>query len=109
MLTLDKDDYKYKMSILKSADAEGTACNRYTFDFEPLNGLGHFLHTYVTDGNPIPSFVGEPERVAIPNDIDEFANKIWDGLNEDNKISLFVRYTNLQTGQKVDRIINKNK
>jgi len=109
MLTLDANDFKYKMSILKSADAEGSACNRYIFDYEPINGLGHFIHTYVTDGNPIPTFVGEPERVAIPNDIDEFTKQLWNGLNEDNKISLFVRYTNLKTGKKVDRIINKNK
>lgn len=109
MLTFADGDFSYKMSILKSADALGSACNRYTFDYEPLNGLGHFIHTYVTDGNPIPTFVGEPERVAISNDIDEFTDKLWNGLNEDNKISLFVRYTNLKTGEKTDRIINKNK
>ncbi len=109
MLTFEKNNFNYKMSILKSADENGSACNRYTFDFEPLNGLGHFIHTYVTDGNPIPTFIGEPERVSICNDIDEFTNKLWKGLNEDNKISLFVRYTNLTTGEKIDRIINKNK
>ncbi len=109
MLTFKNNDFSYKMSILKSADEKGTACNRYTFDYESLNGLGHFIHTYVTDGNPIPTFIGEPERVAIPNDIDEFTNKLWNGLNEDNKISLFVRYTNLITAEKTDRIINKNK
>ena len=79
------------MSILKSADALGTACNRYTFDYNSLNGLGHFIHTYVTDGNPIPTFQGDPERVKIPNDIDEFADTIWTNLNNDNKISLSVR------------------
>ena len=109
MLTFENGDFTYKMSILKSADAVGSACNRYTFDFASLNGLGHFIHTYVCDGNPIPTFQGEPERVAIGNDIDEFTSKLWDALNEDNKISLFVRYTDLSTGAFEDRIINKNK
>lgn len=103
------DGYAYKMSILKSADSQGSGCNRYTFDFSPLKGLGHFIHTYVCDGNPIPTFQGEPERVAMLDDIEEFTNKLWSALNEDNKISLFVRYTNLKTGEKTDRIINKNK
>ncbi|MBQ9103955.1 MAG: IMP cyclohydrolase [Clostridia bacterium] len=109
MLTFADGDFTYKMSILKSADAVGSACNRYTFDFASLNGLGHFIHTYVCDGNPIPTFQGEPERVAICDDIDEFTSKLWDALNEDNKISLFVRYTDLSTGANEDRIINKNK
>lgn len=109
MLTFADGDFTYKMSILKSADAVGSACNRYTFDFASLNGLGHFIHTYVCDGNPIPTFQGEPERVAICDDIDEFTSKLWDALNEDNKISLFVRYTDLSTGVNEDRIINKNK
>lgn len=108
MLTFADGDFSYKMSILKSADAVGSACNRYTFDFASINGLGHFIHTYVCDGNPIPTFQGEPERVAIGNDIDEFTAKLWDALNEDNKISLFVRYTDLATGINEDRIINKN-
>ena len=99
----------YKMNILKSADAEGTACNRYTFDFEPINGLGHFIHTYVTDGDPIPTFQGEPERVRIPNDIDEFTNTLWNALNADNKISLYVRYIDLKTREIENRLINKNK
>ena len=102
------NDFSYKMSILKSADENGSACNRYTFDFEPIAGLGHFIHTYVTDGNPIPTFQGEPERVAIPNDIEEFTSKLWEGLDENNKISLFVRYTDLKTGEYTDKIINKN-
>lgn len=109
MLTFDNGDFSYKMSILKSADSQGTACNRYTFDFTALNGLGHFIHTYVCDGNPIPTFQGEPERVEIDGDIDQFASKLWNALDKDNKISLFVRYTNLETGAKEDRIINKNK
>ena len=98
----------YKMSILKSADAEGTECNRYTYSYNSLNGIGHFIHTYVTDGNPIPTFMGEPERVAIPNDIDEFTSKIWNNLNEQNKISIYVRYIDLATGECDNRMINKN-
>lgn len=109
MLTFEKGDFSYDMSILKSADAMGSACNRYTFSYAPLSGLGHFIHTYVCDGNPIPTFQGEPERVEIPNDIDEFTNKLWDALNEDNKISLYVNYTCLKTGEQKTRIINKNK
>ena len=81
----------------------------YTFEYEPINGLGHFIHTYVTDGNPIPTFQGEPERVAIPNDIDEFTNTLWNALNENNKISLYVRYIDLETGKAENRLINKNK
>lgn len=96
------------MSILKSADAEGTACNRYTFSFAALPGLGHFIHTYVCDGNPIPTFQGEPERVAIPDDIDAFTETLWSSLDKDNKISLFVRYTDLESGECEDRLINKN-
>ena len=96
------------MSILKSADAEGTACNRYFFSYPSLPGLGHFIHTYVCDGNPIPTFQGEPERVAITDDIDEFTNKLWDNLNEDNKISLYVRYVDLATMECESRMINKN-
>lgn len=109
MLTFGNNDFSYQMSILKSADAEGTACNRYTFDYQPLNGLGHFIHTYVTDGNPIPTFQGEPERVAIDNDIDVFTDKLWNALNADNKISLYVRYTDLASGVITERLINKNK
>ena len=107
MLTFENGDFKYKMSILKSADALGTACNRYTFSYPSLAGLGHFIHTYVTDGNPIPTFRGEPERVFIPDDIDEFADNLWQNLNEDNKISLFVRYIDLESGKEENRLINK--
>ncbi|MBE6757104.1 MAG: inosine monophosphate cyclohydrolase [Ruminococcaceae bacterium] len=109
MLTFADGDFTYDMSILKSADAAGTACNRYTFSYPALAGLGHFIHTYVCDGNPIPTFQGEPERVAVPNDIDAFTAELWDALDEDNKISLFVRYTDLATGETDDRLINKNK
>lgn len=101
--------YSYKMSILKSADPEGTACNRYTFSYNALDGLGHFIHTYNHDGNPIPTFTGEPERVSIPNCIDEFTNDIWSELDEQNKISLYVRYIDLETGSVENRMINKNK
>ena len=108
MITFGKDDFTYDMSILKSADAEGSACARYTFEYPALAGLGHFLHTYVTDGNPIPTFQGEPERVAIPADIDAFTTALWGALNEDNKISLYVRYTSLADGKVTERLINKN-
>lgn len=102
-------DFTYDMSILKSADAEGTACNRFFYEYSAIAGLGHFIHTYVTDGNPIPTFQGEPERVKIPNSIDEFTDSIWANLNPDNKISLYVRYINLESGAEESRMINKNK
>lgn len=109
MLTFADGDFTYDMSILKSADAEGTACNRYYYEYAPLAGVGHFIHTYVTDGNPIPTFQGEPERVSIPNDIDSFADAIWSSLNEDNKISLYVRYVDLDGSNSETRLYNKNK
>ena len=109
MLTFGKGDFTYRMSILKSADAEGSACNRFTYDYVPQNGLGHFLHTYVCDGNPIPTFQGEPERIAVCNGIDEETDRLWNALNEQNKISLYVRYTDLETGKSETRIVNKNK
>ncbi|MGN0545891.1 MAG: IMP cyclohydrolase [Acutalibacteraceae bacterium] len=109
MLTFDGGDFTYKMSILKSADENGSACNRYTFSYPALNGLGHFIHTYNHDGNPIPTFTGEPERVKIPDDIDEFTNTLWSNLNEQNKISLYVRYVDLESGKYEARMINKNK
>ena len=108
MMTLGKP-LTYEMSILKSEDEDGTDCCRFTFSYKAQPGLGHFIHTYVTDGNPIPTFQGEPERVIIPDDIDEFTNKLWRGLDEDNKISLYVRYTDLESGEETDRLINKNK
>ncbi len=100
--------YSYRMSILKSVDAEGTDCARYSFSYPAKAGLGHFIHTYVTDGNPIPTFQGEPERVAIPNDIDAFTNSLWGALDEANKISLYVRYVDLESGKSTNRMINKN-
>ncbi len=102
-------DGSYKMSILKSADPEGSACARIFFEYPALKGQGRFLHTYMCDGSPIPTFTGEPERVAISGDIDEFTAMLWDNLNEDNKISLFVRYTDLTTFETRQRILNKNR
>ncbi len=108
MITFDENDFTYKMNILKSADAQGTACNRFNYAYKSIAGLGHFIHTYVCDGNPIPTFQGEPERVFIPSDIDEFTQAIWSTLNEQNKISLYVRFVDLETGDVENRMINKN-
>ena len=108
MITFDANDFVYSMSILKSMDAEGSECARYTFDYKPLKGLGHFIHTYECNGNPIPTFQGEPERVEIPDDIDEFAENLWNNLNEDNKISLYVRYIDLNDGSVQSVMYNKN-
>ncbi|MBQ9196515.1 MAG: IMP cyclohydrolase [Clostridia bacterium] len=108
MLTFGEGDFTYQMSILKSVDEQGSACARYGFSYPAVNGLGHFIHTYVCDGNPIPTFQGEPERVAIGNDIDEITGEIWDALNEDNKISLYVRTVNLTDGKTESRLVNKN-
>ena len=106
---LQANDGSYKMSILKAADPEGENCARFFWEYPATAGLGHFLHTYVCDGNPvIPTFQGEPERVQIPADIDAFTNELWENLNENNKISLFVRYTNLETREIQQRIINKH-
>ena len=102
--------YNYAMSILKSNNGNPDACNRYTFAYEnPVAGEGHFIHTYMHDGNPLPSFEGEPKLVAIEDDMDAFADKIWKSLNEDNKVSLFVRYIDIATGKYESKIINKNK
>ena len=102
-------DGSYKMSILKAADPEGKACSRFFWEYPATAGLGHFLHTYVCDGNPvIPTFQGEPERVAICNDIEEMTATLWDNLNPDNKISLFVRYTDLATGEFEQKVLNKH-
>lgn len=109
LLQFAAGNFTYKLSILKSADAEGSACNRYTFAYIPLKGVGHFIHTYNCDGNPIPTFTGEPERVRIPNDIHEFAHILWNNLNENNKISLYVRYIDLASGTSENVLINKNK
>ena len=108
ILHFGEGHFTYQMSILKSADAEGSACHRFTYDYAPVPGVGHFLHTYVTDGNPIPTFQGEPERMEISDDIDTFTGKIWNSLNEANRISLYVRYTDLKTGRAENRLVNKN-
>ena len=109
MLTFENGDFTYKMSILKSIDEDGSDCARYMFAYPSKAGLGHFIHTYVCDGNPIPTFQGEPERVAIDDDIDVFTNKLWNALDSDNKISLYVRYVDLETLKEENRMINKNK
>lgn len=102
-------DGSYKMSILKASDAQGTACSRFFWEYPAIAGIGHFLHTYICDGNPvIPTFQGEPERVSIPADLRTFVKELWDNLDENNKISLFVRYTDLQTGAVEQKIINKH-
>lgn len=109
MLTFEGNDFTYSMSILKAADDQGSACNRFTFDYAALNGIGHFIHTYKCDGNPIPTFEGEPERVIMPDTAEELADDIWANLNEDNKISLYVRYIDLESGNEQNILINKNK
>lgn len=101
--------YHYAMSILKSHNGNPAACNRYTFTYEnPLAGEGHFIHTYARNEEPLPSFEGEPKLVDIAGDIDAFTATVWNSLNEDNKVSLFVRYIDIQTGTYETRIINKN-
>ena len=109
MLTFGDGDFTYELSILKSVDAEGSDCARYTFSYPAKAGLGHFIHTYVTDGNPLPTFQGEPERVRTLDDMDAFAKTLWDALDENNRISLYVRYTDLATGAVRDTILNKNR
>lgn len=100
--------FNYKLSILKSGDGKGNGCNRFYFTYTPINGVGHFIHTYDKDGLPLPSFTGEPKEVEITNDIDEFATLIWNSLNGENKISLFVRFDNLTDGTFACRTINKH-
>ena len=101
-------DFSYKLSILKSEDEEGSACARYTYEYEPEEGLGHLIHTYECDGNPLPTFQGEPRRIAIDDDIDHFTEKLWGSLDRDNRISLYVRFTDPAGGEYEDRLINKN-
>lgn len=103
------EGFDYKLSILKSAEGNDKAVRRYFYEYTtPIAGEGHFIHTYRCDGNPIPSFEGEPEKVEIKGDIEEFANEIWKNLNEDNKVSLFVRYIDVASGKTQTKIINKN-
>ena len=103
-----RNTFTYKLSILKSGDGDPEICNRYFYEYTPKAGVGHFIHTYRCDGNPIPSFEGEPEQVAIRGNIDEFTTEVWNSLNADNKVSLFTRFINLATGEYETRIINKN-
>lgn len=110
IMHVENGKYNYAMSILKSNNGNPKACNRYTFAYEnPVAGEGHFIHTYMHDGNPLPSFEGEPKLVEINGDIDEFTNMVWTNLNEDNKVSLFVRFIDIETGEYETRIVNKNK
>ena len=109
VLHIENGTYNYAMSILKSNNGNPDACNRYTFAYSnPVAGEGHFIHTYKNDGNPLPSFEGEPKLVKISNDIDEFGDMVWNSLNEDNKVSLFIRFIDLETGKYNTKIYNKN-
>ena len=110
IIHIENGGYNYAMSILKSNNGNPDSCNRYTFAYEnPAAGEGHFIHTYMHDGNPLPSFEGEPKLVAIPDDMDAFTDMLWESLNEDNKISLFVRYIEIETGRYTTRKKKKNK
>ena len=107
---IEDGKFDYAMSILKSNNSNPEACNRYTFAYEnPVAGEGHFIHTYKCDENPLPSFEGEPKWVEILDDMDAFTDMLWNSLNEDNKVSLFVRYIDIATGEYETKIINKNK
>ena len=106
---VENGEYNYAMSILKSNNGNPDACNRYTFAYSnPVAGEGHFISTYRHDGNPLPSFEGEPKKVNIPDDIDAFTSALWESLNSSNKVSLFTRYIDIQTGVYESRIVNKN-
>ena len=111
IMHIENGTYNYAMSILKSNNGNPDACNRYTFAYQnPVVGEAHFIHTYMGDGNPLPSFEGEPKWVALEGeDIDTFTNMVWENLNEENKVSLFVRYIDIETGKYETRIVNKNK
>ncbi len=110
IIHMENGSFNYAMSILKSNNGNPQACNRYTFAYEnPAAGEGHFIHTYMHDGNPLPSFEGEPKLVGISDDIQSFTDMLWNSLNEENKVSLFVRYIDLETGSTETRIVNKNK
>lgn len=109
IMHLENGSYNYAMSILKSNNGDPSSCSRYTFAYEnPKAGEGHFIHTYKGDGNPLPSFEGEPVLVEMEGSIDEFAKMVWENLNEENKVSLFVRYIEITTGKYETRIVNKN-
>ena len=109
ILTIENGRFDYQMSILKSNNGNPAACNRFTYSYEnPVAGEGHFLHTYLCDGNPLPSFEGEPKLVAIQDDIEIFTELLWNSLNDENKVSLFVRYIDIETGKYETKIVNKN-
>ena len=109
LLELENGGYSYSLSILKSNNGDPACCNRYTFSYENCAaGEGHFIHTYLHDGNPLPSFEGEPKLVAIPDDMEKFTNMLWNNLNPENKVSLFVRYIDISTGRYETVIKNKN-
>ncbi len=107
ILYLGEGDFCYDLSILKSADEKGSACNRYYFQYKSIPGVGHMIHTYNHNGNPIPTFTGEPKRMEMIDDIDDFTCEIWNDLNEDNKISLVTKFIDLETGETETRVINK--
>lgn len=110
IMHLEGGNYNYAMSILKSNNGNPSGCSRYTFAYEnPAAGEGHFIHTYMHDGNPLPSFEGEPKLVDVADDIDEYTEMLWNALNEENKVSLFVRYIDIKSGEYETRIVNKNK
>jgi hypothetical protein len=110
IMHVEGGSYDYAMSILKSNNGNPEACNRYTFSYSnPVNGEGHFIHTYMGDGNPLPSYEGEPTLVDVLDDINEYTELLWNSLNADNKVSLFVRYIDIATGKYETRIVNKNK
>lgn len=109
IMHIESGKYNYAMSILKSSNGCPDGCSRFTFAYEnPAAGEGHFIHTYKCDGNPLPSFEGEPKLIAVPDRLDDFADMLWGSLNEDNKVSLFVRYIDIASGVYETRIINKN-
>ncbi len=109
VMHVENGSYNYAMSILKSNNGNPDSCHRYTFAYEnPTAGEGHFIHTYKCDGDPLPSFEGEPKLISIPNDIEAFTTMLWDSLNADNKVSLFVRYIDIETGNYETKIVNKN-
>ena len=109
VMHIEGGNYNFALSILKSSDQNPESCSRFTYAYEtPICGEGRFIHTYMGDGNPLPSFEGEPKRVEIDGDIDSFTNMVWENLNEDNKVSLFVRFIDIATGTYETRIINKN-
>lgn len=110
IMHIENSGYNFALSILKSDNGRPDSCSRFTYAYEnPAPGLGRFIHTYMHDGNPLPSFEGEPKCVELHGDIDTFTDMLWNSLNEENKVSLFVRYINLENGSYTSRIVNKNK